>query len=335
MCISWRSRCTTPPTCGHAWTADLKIATADVPVAYGKLLDAINKAKGQVRDGKLNEQDKLNITALLDFKVPRAEKSAIDKVLAEIGPVLERVNVLAPVNELSTDRKFGYTLLLRDFASIPPSKTAIEVIAVADVPAVYAKLQDAIAKAKGQIADAKLNEQDKLNINAQIDFTVMTDEKAIIDTLLKDLGTSFGRTNVDMPMKQLSTTRKFGYTILLRDFASVPPTKATDLKNQAVTDVPTTYAKLLDITIAKAKGLIVDAKLHEQDKLHITAQILFSVPSEEKANMDKLVLELGTVLSRNNVQAPANQLSTAKKAGYSLDLQANFGDDSAGAKCRR
>jgi len=300
-------------------TADLKVATSDVPASYGKLLDAINKAKGQVRDGKLNEQDKLNITAILDFNVPIGEKAAIDKVLAEIGPVLERVNVQAPVNELSTDRKFGYTLLLRDFASIPPSKTVIEVIAVTDVPAVYAKLQDAIAKAKGQVADAKLNEQDKLNINAQIDFTVMTEEKAIIDTLLKDLGTSLTRTNVDTPTKQLSTPRKFGYTLLLRDFASVPPSKATDLKI-AVTDVPVTYAKLLD-AIAKAKGQVVDSKLNEQDKLHITAQIAFSVPSEEKANMDKLLVELGTVLSRNNVQVPANQLATAKKVGYSLDLR--------------
>jgi hypothetical protein len=298
--------------------ADLKIATDDVPAAYAKLLDEIAAHKGQVRDGKLNEQDKLNITALLDFNVPSSAKPEIDKVIADIGPVLERINVRAPVSELSTDRKFGYTLLLRDFASIPPSKAIIEIISAADVPASYAKIQEAIAKAKGQIADARLNEQDKLNVNAQIDFTVPSEEKQALDKLLAELGTSLSRTNVQAPMKQLSTARKFGYTLVLRDFASIPPSKATELK-VAVSDVPATFAKLVE-AIAKAKGK-VDAKLNEQDKLNITAHLAFSVPSEEKSAIDKLLADLGTVLSRNDVQAPVNQLSTAKKFGYSLDLR--------------
>jgi hypothetical protein len=299
--------------------ADLKVATEDVPSAYAKLLAAIDKAKGQVRDGKLNEQDKLNVHAILDFNVPTSEKPAIDKVIADIGPVLERVNLLAPVSELSTERKFGYTVLLRDFDSIPPSKAAVETLATFDVPASYARVLETIAKVKGIVADAKLNEQDKLNINAQIDFTIPSEEQATIEKLFKEIGTQLLRTNVRAPLKQLSTARKFGYTLVLRDFASVSPTKASDLK-VAVHDVPATYAKLLD-AIAKAKGQVADAKLNEQDKLHITAQIAFTVPSEEKSTIDKLIGETGTILSRNNVSAPANQLATAKKFGYTLDLR--------------
>ena len=300
-------------------TADLKVATDDVPAAYAKLLDAITKAKGQVRDGKLNEQDKLNITATLDFNVPTSEKPAIDKVLFDIGPVLERTNLQTPISELSTERKFGYTLLLRDFASIPPSKSVIETIATMDVPASFAKLQDAITKAKGQFVDARLDEKDKLNINAQLEFSVPSEEKSAIDKLLLELGSSLSRTNMQAPMKQLSTVRKFGYSLILRDFASVPPSKATDLK-VAVADVPTSYAKLVE-AITKAKGQVADAKLNEQDKMHVTAQLAFTVPSEEKATIDALLLELGTVLSRNNIQAPINQLSTAKKFGYTVDLR--------------
>jgi hypothetical protein len=300
-------------------SADLKIATTDVPVSYGKILDEITRAKGQVRDGKLNEQDKLNITALIDFNVPSAEKPALDKVLAEIGPILERVNVRAPISELSTDRKFGYTVLLRDFASIPPSKALVQIIAAMDVPAGYAKLQEAVGKSKAQVASANLSEQDKLNIHAQLDFTVLAEEKPAIDKLLADIGTILARTNVQAPMNQLSTAKKFGYTVVLRDFASIPPSKATELK-VAVTDVPVSYAKLAE-AIAKAKGQVTDAKLNEKDKLHITAQLVFTVPSEEKAAIDALLKEIGTVLSSNNVQAAVNQLSTAKKFGYSLDLR--------------
>ena len=300
-------------------TADLKVATADVPAAYARLVEEIARLKGQVRDGKLNEQDKLNINAFLDFNVPTAEKPALDKVLLDLGPVLERVNVLAPVNELSTERKFGYTLHLRDFASIAPSKSLIEIFAVTDVPAAFARLQEAVAKAKGQIGQANLNELDKLNINAEIGFTVLIEEKPAIDKLLAELGISLTRTNVQTPMNVLSTPRKFGYGVSLRDFISIPPTKATELKI-ATSDVPTVYAKLQE-AILKAKGRVSDGKLSEQDKLHIAAHLSFTVPSEEKAAFDKLLGEVGTVLSRNNVQTPLNQLSTAKKFGYALDLR--------------
>src|SRR5262249_47456377 len=92
-------------------STDLKIATSDVPGNYAKLLAKITQLGGQVRDGKLNEQDKLNINAHLDFNVPAAAKPAIDKMLEEFGPVLERINTRAQVNEISTERKFGYTVL--------------------------------------------------------------------------------------------------------------------------------------------------------------------------------------------------------------------------------
>jgi hypothetical protein len=300
-------------------SADLKIATTDVPGAYAKLLDMIAKVKGQVRDGKLNEQDKLNIHAHLDFNVPTSEKPAIDKLLEEIGPVLERINIQAPVSELSTASKFGYTLLLRDFASIPPRQALVESIATIDVQAAYAKIQDAIAKAKGQIADAKLNEQDRLNISAQLEFTVPSEEKAGIEKLLADIGTVLSRSNVQAPAQQLATPKKFGFSLFLRDFASIPPSKATDLK-LATSDVPGSYAKLLE-TIAKVKGQLVDARLNEQDKFNISAQIDFSVPTDDKAAIDKLLIDIGTVLSRTNVQAPMNQVSIAKKFGYSIALR--------------
>ncbi len=295
------------------------IATLDVPAAYAKLQEAIVNAKGQIADAKLNEQDKLNINALIDFTVPSEEKSAFDKLIAELGTSLSRTNVQAPLNQLATGRKFGYTLQLRDFASIPASKAVMETIAAVDVPAGYAKLVEALTKAKAQIAIANLNEMDKTNVNAQLDFSVLVEEKPALDKLLVELGTSLARTNVQVALNQLSTTKKFGYMLVLRDFAGVPPTKATEM-TVAASDVPVSYAKIVE-AIAKAKGHVVDAKLNERDKHNISAQLTFSVPSEEKGAMDKLLADTGAVVSRNNIQAPANQLSTTKKVGYAISLR--------------
>ncbi len=145
----------------------MKVATNDVPVSYAKLLEAIAKAKGQVVDARLNEQDKFNITAQIDFNVPTEEKATIDKLLGEITTILSRNNVQAPMNQLSIAKKFGYSIVLRDFANILPSHAADIKLASSDVPGNYAKLVNAVVKAKGQISEAKLNEQDKLNITAQ------------------------------------------------------------------------------------------------------------------------------------------------------------------------
>ncbi|MBI3823787.1 MAG: DUF4349 domain-containing protein, partial [Planctomycetes bacterium] len=299
--------------------SDLKIATADVPGDYAKILESVAKVRGQVRDAKLNEQDKLNINAYVDFNVPTSEKPAIDKLLFDIGPILERVNIRAPFSELSTERKFGYTVMLRDFAAIPPTKSAVETIATTDVPAAYAKLQEAIAKVKGLITDARVNDQDKMNVNAQIDFSIPSEEFAAFEKILKDLGMSLSRTNVQAPMKQLSTGRKFGYSIALRDFASIPPSKAV-FEVIATADVPDAYARLQE-AITKVKGLVADARVNEQDKMNVNAQLDFTIPSEEVAAIEKILKDLGTALVRTSMQAPMKQLSTARRFGYSIALR--------------
>jgi hypothetical protein len=301
-------------------STDLKLATADVSGDYGRILDRVAKLGGQVRDAKLNEQDKMNINGYLDFNVPTDKKAEMDKLLFDIGGTpLERVNLRAPFSELSTERKFGYTVLLRDFASIPPSKGVVEIIASTDVPGSYAKLQEAIAKAKGLVVDAKVNEQDKYNIYAQVDFSIPTEEVGLFEKVLKDLGTSLQRTNIQAPLKTLSTARKFGYTISLRDFNSVPPTRSAS-ELIAVVDVPAAYSKLIE-TVNKAKGYVSDARLNEQDKMNINAQIDFSIPTDETAAFDKMLKDLGASLQRINAQAPMKALATPRKFGYTVSLR--------------
>ena len=80
-----------------------------------------------------------------------------------------------------------------------------DVLALGDVPAAYAKVQEAIAKAKGQVADAKLNEQDKLNVSAQLDFDVPTGERKTIDDVLAKLGDIFSRSTNRIAPSEIAT----------------------------------------------------------------------------------------------------------------------------------
>src|SRR5439155_165146 len=149
-----------------------QIAAQDVPADYRKLQDEVAKAKGQVRTAQLNEQDKLNVTAQFDFDVPTSQRDMIDKLLAGLGDVVGRSTSRAAPGETATDRKVGYSVTLKNFASIPPRETYVLQAVSLDVPAGYRKLQDAVAEAKGQVRAANLNEQDKLNVSADLSFDV-------------------------------------------------------------------------------------------------------------------------------------------------------------------
>src|SRR5207302_344155 len=148
-----------------------------------------------------------------------------------------------PAHVLATPTKFGFHVVLRDFASIPPSKASDLKVATSDVPGSYAKLLDAITKAKGQLVDAKLNEADRFNITAQIDFSVPADEKPTIDKMLKQIGTILSRNNVQAPLQTLTSDGKFGYSLVLRDFANIPPRETFHLQI-AATDVPAAFREL-------------------------------------------------------------------------------------------
>ena len=176
-----------PPT----KATELKVATTDVPTNYAKIIEAIPKAKGRVSDSKLNEQDKLHITAHIAFTVPSEEKAGFDKLLVEIGTVLSRNNVQAPVNQLSTAKKFGYALDLRDFATIPPSQASVLTIAASKVPDNYAKLMDAIVKAKGECTRRQVERarQAQRQRGRSTSRCRAAKQKPTIEKLLAEMGT--------------------------------------------------------------------------------------------------------------------------------------------------
>jgi hypothetical protein len=162
-------------------TLMLALASADVTASYRKLQQAIAQAKGQVRTSLLNEQDKLNTTAHLEFDIPIAEKSGIDKVLAEVGQVLSRKNHRAAANETATDRKFGYRILVQNVAGIPPREKVSITIDVDDVDKRATELKDLVAASKGLVANANLDKQASGQVSAVLVFDIpLSSEDAVV-----------------------------------------------------------------------------------------------------------------------------------------------------------
>lgn len=128
----------------------LVLATNDVAANYKKLEDAIKAAQGRVQEGKLNDPDKQRITAVLRFDVPTEQKAALDKLIAEFGPVLKRNAEEASAKEKTTEQRYGFAVYLHSVATIPPrEKIVMKVIDVKDVKATADRLVDFVRGAKG------------------------------------------------------------------------------------------------------------------------------------------------------------------------------------------
>src|SRR5262249_41245533 len=101
----------------------IQLATKDVPASYRALQDAIVKAKGRILSANLNEQDKQNITAKLDFDIRRSEEAALSEAMAKIGGIYSRTVTRAQDSEQVLDSKIILRVTLTDLAQIPPRET--------------------------------------------------------------------------------------------------------------------------------------------------------------------------------------------------------------------
>ena len=288
----------------------LQVVVTDVPAEYKKLLDGVVAAKGQVRVSQLDEKDRTNTFAQLDFDVPAPQRELFDKVLAGLGDVVSRNTTRAGPGESATDRKVGYRLTLKSEASVPPRETFTLNVYSLDVPAAYRKPQETAAQLKGHVRALQLNEQDKSNISAQFDVDLVRGDMAVLDKLLDEAGEVASRSTSRVPPGEIATERKVGHRLMLR--SQVPPRETLDL-NIEVADVERTAATLA----ALVKGVHGRVRAWEgtQDAGGNSVAIqLFDVPLAAKETLAAQVKAIGKVRGRKeaqNPQAPDGKLATA------------------------
>lgn len=301
-------------------TYTIKIASPDVAAAFRRLKDAVQLAKGRVRHSHLDEQDKVNACADFHFDVSAENRPLIDKLLAEAGAVLNRNTLLAGVNEMSTDRKVGYQVHLRDLDSVKPKEIFHFQVTSLDVPAVYLRLTNEVLKLKGRVHKRQINEMDKYNIVAEFDFDLPTANKAEIDKALAAAGVVALRTSEQARPNEESTPLKVGYRLVVRSVTSVRPRDFFTVQ-LASENVAASHRKVYD-EVLRLKGRIHKTELEEQDRINVTAQLIFDVAAQDKPAIDKLLGEVGALVARTNVQAGPKEDATDQIVGYSVSFKA-------------
>jgi anti-sigma factor RsiW len=153
-------------------TATVRLVAADVPAAYRKLRDAVERAKGRVVTAQLNEHDRQNVTAQLDFDVRRAEEPAVLAALAAAGDVLSREVSRAPESPNLTDAKVLFKTSLTSAASAAPRETFTLGIEVADVDATAAVFAAQVADVQGRTVQAQLTHERSGRVTGKLTYDV-------------------------------------------------------------------------------------------------------------------------------------------------------------------
>ncbi|GEM_PF-1073305 len=298
----------------------LQVVVTDVPAEYRKLLESVDKAKGQIRVSQLDEKEKFNVFAQLDFDVPSKEREKLDQQLGNLGDTVARNTTRAGPGETATDRKVGYRLTLKSVTSVPPRETYTLNIYSLDVPVAYKALQVAAENMKGHVRALQLNEQDKNNINAQFDVDLPTPPGPALarggaasefDKLLDDMGDVASRSASRVQPSEIATELKVGYRLTLR--SQVPPRETVALGLE-VSDVNKVSANLAEL-VKSAKGKVTASQINKDATGRETAFQLFDVPLAAKDDLVKkfsaIAKSVRAQKATQNLQAPDGKLATA------------------------
>src|SRR5262249_22628732 len=288
---------------------------------YQALLAAVFEAKGRVTKSELKQLSAGQFNATLNFEVAPESGGPLRDRLRQLGRVarleIDRVTQVVG-GTLPTDAKTKrgdtvFLVQLYNLANIAPRETATLQVAVPEVPGAYQTLRDAVAKVAGRVLVAQLNEQDRQNVTAQLDFEIRRADEAAIRTALDTVGEVVARQVTRAAESENVTDAKVLYRATLLPANRLKPRESTTLSIE-VSDVDGTAA-VFAAHVAEAKGRQGDGKIGAARSGKVTAHMVFEVPLAAAAGLAERFKSAGTVRvqqSTRDPQAPEGKYALAR-----------------------
>jgi hypothetical protein len=294
-------------------TVQLNLACLDTEDVYKKILARVEKSTGRIVTSNLNRQRNDQTTGMLQFEVKTADADAVLLEVRELGEVMRLQTTENPDPQNTTRSKRGFLVQLFALGTVAPRETANIQLVTKDVPAGYRGLQDAVTKAKGRILNSQLNEQDKQNITAQLDFEIRRADEAAITAALAAAGDIYSRTVARAQDSDTVIDSKVRYTLVVINQARIPARETATLGIE-VADVDKTA---VDFTAqaAAVKGRTVESNIARERTGRVTGKLIYDVPLASLPEMVNKFAAAGTVrvqqFSRNQ-QVPDSELAIAR-----------------------
>jgi hypothetical protein len=294
-------------------TVQLNLACVDTEGAYKTILDRVERAAGRVVSSTLNRQANDTTTGSIQFEVKAADADAVLADVKVAGEVMRLQVTENPDAQNVTRSKRGFNVQLWSMGQVAPRETTVLQLASRDVPAGYRLLQEAVLKAKGRILNAQLNEQDKQDVTAQLDFDIPRTEEAALAAAMSTAGEMFSRNVVRAQESENVIDSKVRLQVSLIFQARIPPRETITL-GMEVDDVDKT-ATLLAARVAESKGRTVESHLARERSGRMTAKLVFDVPLATASALVDKFKAFGIVRaqqSARNPQVPDGDLAIAR-----------------------
>ncbi len=296
-------------------TVILQLSVADIPKTFGSLQAAAEKAGARIVTAQLHDDNGNQLTQL-DFELKRGAEAPLLTLFDTTGDTVYRNVLRASENTQSTDTKVLYRLSLLDSAKMQPRETTTIQYAVLDIPSGFRSLKDVVQKAKGRVVNSQLNENDNLNITAQLDFEVKTGEDAAVLAALNADGDILGRQTTRQAESRLVSDTKVLYRVTFANANRLKPRETTTLAIE-VSDVDATAAVYTSL-VKEAKGRVVDSNIANDRSGRITAKLIYDVPLASAAGIVEKAKSAGTVRVQQSNRDPS--ATDGKFATARLDI---------------
>lgn len=167
----------------------LALAVRDVIESHRKLRDAVIEAKGAVRHSSVDEKDRQNVTARLEFDVAVAETKRINELLAGLGERLSVATERRPEGERATEQRTSFKVDLSPASRIEPRETHALGIEVRDVEATLESLDGQVKGAGGRITvPSQRNQESNGRVTAVVVYDVPLAESEKMLKRIKSVG---------------------------------------------------------------------------------------------------------------------------------------------------
>ncbi len=294
-------------------TVTIQLAAVDAEAAYKEILNRIQKAAGRVLTSNLTRPRSEQAKGTIDGEVKTAEADAFLNALKEQGEVVTYQVSENPEAPNITRSKRRFLITVYALGALPPRETSVVRLAARDVAAGYRAVQQAVVKAKGRILLARLNEHDRENVTAQLNFEVLRQDEGTLLQALAAAGDVLSRNVTRAQETETAIDSKVRLDVEFVNLGRLAPREQMTLGLE-VADVDQTAAALT-AHVHDAKGRVTQSHTARERNGQVTARLVFDVPLRAAAGLIEQFKAAGTVRTQDatrNPQVPESDLAIAR-----------------------
>jgi glycine cleavage system regulatory protein len=140
-------------------TSSVQLAASDVVETHRLLAEAARVAGARVLASQVNQQDRSNVSGVLDVEVKRDKLADFDKALVAAGDVMARNVTRSADLDNTIDSKVRLQISLAGADRVPPRQTNVLAVEVRDVEGTAAKIASSTAGVGGRVIDSNLSKE--------------------------------------------------------------------------------------------------------------------------------------------------------------------------------